>query len=88
MTKTKLDFLDKLQKLEQEKQILIEKRKEEIFNLIERTGMIAVDNDILVGAFLTIKAALDSKDEKDKKMLEDYKEKSSKFFRRKTKSTS
>lgn len=62
--KTRLDYSSKLKKLEEEKQHLVLKRKEEIFNIIDKIGCLAIDNELLAGAF-TILKEIDAKPTQD-----------------------
>jgi hypothetical protein len=95
LTKTKVDFKDKLKKLEIEKYNIIAKRKDEILKLIETIGCLTIDNELIVGALIIAKE-IDSKEHKTNKPLPEYlkevesiiKEKAQKFFRRKSKSDS
>ena len=48
--KTKSDYSSKLKKLEEEKQQLINQRKEEIFTIIDKIGCLSIDNELLSGA--------------------------------------
>jgi hypothetical protein len=90
MAKLKQDFTAKLKKLEEEKQNLINKRKEEIFALIDKTGCLTVDNDLLVGSLIIAKE-IDNKENKANKPLAEnlkqyetlIREKTAKFFRKK-----
>ena len=54
-TRTRADYSSKLRKLEEEKQQLIRIRKEEIFSIIDKTGCLAIDNELLSGAFVLLK---------------------------------
>jgi hypothetical protein len=90
MAKLKQDFTAKLKKLEEEKQNLINKRKEEIFAIIDKTGCLTVDNDLLVGSLIIAKE-IDNKENKTNKPLAEnlkqyealIREKTAKFFRKK-----
>ena len=53
--RAKSDYFSKLKKLEEEKQKLILQRKEEIFAIIDKTGCLSVDNELLSGAFTLLK---------------------------------
>jgi hypothetical protein len=90
MTKIKQDFHSKLQRLEEEKQSLIQKRKEEIFTLIDKTGCLTIENDLIAGALILAKE-IDNKENKAHKPLAEnikqyeslIREKAAKFFRKK-----
>jgi D-ribose pyranose/furanose isomerase RbsD len=90
MTKIKQDFQSKLRRLEQEKQNLIDRRKEEILSLIDKVGCLTIDNELLVGSLIIAKE-IDNKENKANKPLTEtlkqfellIKEKASKFFRKK-----
>ena len=56
------DIREQLQKLEERKSNLIEKRKDEIMDLIIQTGALAVDNSTLAGALLFIANSENKKD--------------------------
>ncbi len=53
--RTKPDYSTKLKKLEDEKQLLILQRKEEIFTIIDKIGCLSVDNELLAGALGILK---------------------------------
>lgn len=53
--RTKTDYSAKIKKLEEEKQQLILQRKEEIFNVIDKIDCLAIDNELLSGAFTILK---------------------------------
>ena len=55
MPRTRADYSTKLKKLEEEKQQLILQRKEEIFAIIDKTGCLSIDNELLGGAFTILK---------------------------------
>jgi len=63
-----MSFADKLKKIEEEKQHLVEKRLLEIAKLADRSGVLSLDNNLLVGAFLY---ALEASQSKNEKILED-----------------
>ena len=50
-----MSYTEKLQKLEEEKNKLIEKRQQEILKIITNTGAIDIDNKILTGLLLFLK---------------------------------
>lgn len=56
----------KRQKLLEEEQRLIDKRKKEIANLAERCNLLVTSDEILVGAFNDISGAIKSKDNRAK----------------------
>ncbi len=76
------DFAAKLEALEQEKQLLIAKRKEEIAAIIEKTNCISVENDLLIGALLFVKEALEQNTHTD--LLHQFREKTQYSFRKRT----
>lgn len=76
------DFAAKLEALEQEKQLLIAKRKEEIAAIIEKTNCISVENDLLIGALLFVKEALEQNTHTD--LLQQFREKTQYSFRKRT----
>ena len=63
-----MSFTDKLIRLEQEKQQLVEKRLFEIAKLADKTGIIGLDNNIIVGAYLY---ALEAYQTKNHNILDD-----------------
>lgn len=76
------DFATKLEALEKEKQELIARRKEEIAAIIDKTNCISVENDILTGALLFIKEAIDTNTHGD--LLRQFREKAQHSFRKRT----
>ena len=87
--RTRLDYSAKLKMLEAEKQQLILQRKEEIFTIIDKTGCLAVNNELLSGAFVLLKEIEDKKHHSSDKLKAFealIREKSPIFFRKKTKS--
>ena len=50
-----MSFTDKLKKLEEEKQKIIEKRQQEILKIITDTGALDIDNRILASVLLFLK---------------------------------
>ena len=50
-----MSYTEKLQKLEEEKQKLIEKRQQEILKIIASTGALNIDNKILASVLLFLK---------------------------------
>jgi translation elongation factor EF-Tu-like GTPase len=63
-----MSFTDKLVKLEQEKQQLVEKRLLEIAKFADRAGVIGLDNNLIVGAYLY---ALEAYQNNNQSILED-----------------
>ena len=94
ITKSNFDYSTKLKKLEEEKQHLIQQRKEEIFTLIEKTGCLSVDNELLAGALELLKeisALLDKGSELPESLISIetlIRGKSPIFFRRKQRTKS
>jgi hypothetical protein len=88
MAKSKVLFLDKLKKLEEEKQQLITKRKEEIFAIIDKAAYLEIDDQLLLGAMLMIKELSETSENKlspeSKSILEQIRSKSQRFFRKKS----
>lgn len=74
------DFAAKLEALEQEKLVLIAKRKEEIATIIDKTNCIGIENDILIGALLFIKEATENSTHTD--LLQQFREKAKHSFRK------
>jgi hypothetical protein len=92
LKKAKIDFKDKLKKLEIEKFNIIARRRDEILKLIETIGCLTIDNELIIGALIIAKE-IDAKEYKSNKSLPEYlkevesliKEKAVKFFRKKSK---
>jgi hypothetical protein len=57
-----MSYEQKLNNLEQQKKLLIEKRLKEILSLVEKTGALKLDNDLIMGALFTAKNAVDEND--------------------------
>jgi hypothetical protein len=57
-----MSYEQKLKNLKQQKKALIEKRLKEIVSLVEKTGALTLDNDVLVGALFMAKNAVDKND--------------------------
>ena len=79
------DFAAKLEALEQEKLVLIAKRKEEIAAIINKTNCISIENDLLIGALLFIKEAAEQGTHTD--LLHQFREKAKHSFRKRTAKT-
>lgn len=89
--RSRSDYSAKLKKLEEEKQQLILQRKEEIFNIIEKTGCLSIDNELLSGAFILLKE-MNTKDTQElsdnlKQFEQLIREKAPVFFRRKSRTS-
>ena len=52
MKRKTLNYKDRLTKLEQEKELLLAKRKDEIFNLFNKYNSVAIDDKLLIGFLL------------------------------------
>ena len=50
-----MSYTEKLQKLEEERNKLIEKRQQEILKIIANTGALDIDNKLLASVFLFLK---------------------------------
>jgi len=75
---------EKLHELELEKQKLIHNRKSEIVKLIEKLGILSLDDELLLGALIMVKEAHDNN---DKEKLEEFRKKAQSGFRKSRKST-
>jgi len=64
-----MSILGKIQKLEEEKQRLLGKRKLEIANLFERMNLLGIDKEFLISFLYLVK----SKNHKDQDLLEKIK---------------
>ena len=88
MPKKTNQFSDKLLKLEQEKAVLIDKRRQEIVALIEKVGYLGLEDDMLVGMILFLKESSEKQPSElapaAKTVLEQIKAKGTHFFRRKS----
>ncbi|MCT4635324.1 MAG: hypothetical protein N4A31_03625 [Rickettsiales bacterium] len=86
-SRSRIDYSEKLKKLEEEKQQLILQRKEEIFSIIEKTNCLSIDNELLAGAFAVIKEIDGKQTEELSDNLKAFellmREKAPAFFRRK-----
>jgi conjugative transfer protein TraD len=57
-----MSYEQKLKELEQQKKRLVEKRLQEIASLVEKTGTLKLDNDIIMGALFSAKKAFENED--------------------------
>jgi len=73
-------FSDRLEKLRQEKNRLIENRLLEVARLAQKTDTLALDNDLILGALLYTKEA---QEKQNIEVLEDLKNRAMKFPSRK-----
>ena len=55
MAKNNISFDEKLKKLEEQKNLLLEERRKEILKIIEATGSISISDRILAGCLLFLK---------------------------------
>ena len=88
--RSRADYTTRLKKLEEEKQLLILHRKEEIFNIIDRTNGLSIDNELLAGALTILKEIQCTKPQDLSDHLKEFealiREKAPIFFRKRNKS--
>jgi hypothetical protein len=86
--RTKADYATKIQKLEEEKQLLVSQRKEEICSIIDKIGCLSIDNELLAGALTILKEIDNSKTQDLPENLKAFellmREKAPVFFRSKS----
>jgi len=70
MPKKDLSLTEKIAKLEQQKEQLLNKRKDELFSIFINTSSVAIDNKLLTGALLF----LSKPENKDHPILKEFKE--------------
>ncbi|WPY01570.1 hypothetical protein Trichorick_01483 (plasmid) [Candidatus Trichorickettsia mobilis] len=70
MPKKDLSLTEKIAKLEQQKEQLLNKRKDELFSIFINTASVAMDNKLLTGALLF----LSKSENKDHPILKEFKE--------------
>lgn len=90
LPRSRSDYLTKLKKLEEEKQQLIQQRKEEIFSIIDKIGCLSIDNELLAGSLELLKE-IEIQSSQGKELSSEFKsfqslilEKSPIFFRKKS----
>ncbi len=92
MARISQNFASKLEKLEEEKESLLKKRRQEIIQLIEKTGALGIDDDLLAGMLLFFKKKAEEKNNPGilSKEIEDWlakiQEEGNIFFRANTRS--
>jgi hypothetical protein len=70
MPKKDLSLIEKIAKLEQQKEQLLSKIKDELFSIFINTASVAIDNKLLTGALLF----LSKPENKDHPILKEFKE--------------
>jgi hypothetical protein len=70
MPKKDFSLIEKIAKLEQQKEQLLSKRKDELFSIFINTVSVAIDNKLLTGALLF----LSKPENKDHPILKEFKE--------------
>ena len=48
------NYTDKIEKLEQQREVLVAKRKDEIFNLFNKYNSLSIDDKLLIGFLLFV----------------------------------